>query len=65
MRTVTCHTPGCENAEQPIDIPDASPEEAAVVCGPCGQVITDGANSPGEIDDRPPEEVDAETAAQS
>jgi hypothetical protein len=37
--TVTCHTEGCGNAEQPItfDIP----EGGAVACGVCGEPITD------------------------
>lgn len=38
---VTCHTDGCPNAEHAIslDIPDVT--EPQVVCGPCGNTISD------------------------
>jgi ribosomal protein S27E len=35
---VTCHTENCENAD--IAIPFEDPADV-VVCGPCGQEITD------------------------
>lgn len=35
---VTCHTDGCENAD--VAIPFVDPADT-VICGPCGQVITD------------------------
>lgn len=35
---VTCHTENCENAD--IIIPFEDPAET-VICGPCGQEITD------------------------
>lgn len=40
--TATCHTPGCGNAETPIEC-DWSEEfpPGQVFCGPCGQPITD------------------------
>jgi hypothetical protein len=48
--TVTCHNPAagmdddgaapCPNADIPIPVADL-PEGAAVVCGACGQPITD------------------------
>jgi hypothetical protein len=48
MATVTCHTAGCGNAEQPIVIgllvedDDGIPLLShTVACGPCGQPITD------------------------
>jgi hypothetical protein len=37
--TVTCHTEGCGNADHPIPVSMA--EGALVVCGACGQEITD------------------------
>lgn len=37
LSTVICHTDGCENAGVPITLPVAD----VVVCGPCGQTITD------------------------
>lgn len=50
-RTATCHTEGCANAEQPIEVvcdyPDPDNPDAplttvgAVQCGVCGQPITD------------------------
>lgn len=48
---VTCHTPGCGNAEQPIDLtfPDVDGHPLvldAVLCGPCGQPITDVVDDP-------------------
>lgn len=45
MRTATCHTPDCENAEIPIEmgppviVDDLPP--GPIYCGPCGQEITD------------------------
>lgn len=48
MATVTCHTPDCLNADVPIEIDltfvdDDGVEQtiATVVCGVCGQQITD------------------------
>jgi hypothetical protein len=38
--TVTCHTEGCGNAEVAIDISRLD-DTIPVVCGPCGQPITD------------------------
>lgn len=35
--TVTCHTLGCGNAEVAITLPVSE----VVVCGPCGELITD------------------------
>jgi hypothetical protein len=35
---VTCHTVGCENKDIGIEVVD--PVET-VICGPCGQEITD------------------------
>jgi ribosomal protein S27E len=35
---VTCHTDGCENAGIPILFIDPAD---TVICGPCGQEITD------------------------
>jgi hypothetical protein len=37
IRTVTCHTPGCENEGVPLTLPCVD----KVVCGPCKAVITD------------------------
>jgi hypothetical protein len=37
--TVTCHTDGCSNAGHAI--PLLVPEGGAVVCGVCGEPITD------------------------
>lgn len=37
LRTVTCHTEGCENENIPITFPCFD----TVVCGCCGQLITD------------------------
>ena len=48
----TCHTMGCENAAVPIPIPEAP---GTVVCGPCGQPITDLSDTPPEL----PKEVPA------
>lgn len=36
-RTVTCDTPGCENAGRPIEVADDP--HAGVSCGPCGRWI--------------------------
>jgi hypothetical protein len=47
MATVTCHAAGCGNADVPIDLPLVSEREgetveaSSVVCGVCGQEITD------------------------
>lgn len=49
MAMVTCHTGGCENEGVPIDAMTQWQDEEtgetrytdAVVCGPCGQPITD------------------------
>lgn len=43
---VTCHTPGCENdgITIPLDVPivdDAPVSIDVVLCGVCGQTITD------------------------
>lgn len=37
---VVCHTNGCENGELAIVI-DTPDEVPVVMCGPCGQEITD------------------------
>jgi hypothetical protein len=37
--TVTCHTENCENCDIAIEVQMV--EGGAVVCGPCGQIITD------------------------
>lgn len=37
MRTVTCRTPSCENADIPITLPCAE----LVLCGACAVEITD------------------------
>lgn len=39
--TVTCHTPDCGNAEIPLDIQVVDTDSPVVICGPCGQPITD------------------------
>ena len=49
MATVTCHTEGCANAETPIhleltyrdDTTNVVHQITQVVCGVCGQPITD------------------------
>lgn len=41
MRTVTCHTEGCDNAEHPIDMEFPDDGTVMAVCGVCGQTITD------------------------
>ena len=47
MATVTCHTEGCENAGQPIDLDltytddEGNTQTMGASCGPCGQPITD------------------------
>lgn len=49
MATVTCHTEGCSNAEQPIELAlEYEDEETGetrtvegVYCGVCSQAITD------------------------
>lgn len=42
----TCHTEGCENGLQPIEIPN---DPDLVLCGPCGQPITDLTDTPPEL----------------
>ena len=37
---VACHTEGCENLDIVIEIPSYD-QEPTVICGPCGNVITD------------------------
>jgi len=37
VRTVTCHTEGCDNETLPITFPCAD----EVICGACGHPITD------------------------
>lgn len=47
--TVTCHTPGCTNADEPLELylsweDDETGDEqwvSAVMCGVCGNEITD------------------------
>jgi hypothetical protein len=51
MMHATCHTPACENAETPIPIP-ADPGD--VVCGPCGQPITDLTATPPALPEEMP-----------
>ena len=41
----TCHTPGCGNAGETLEVPD---DVDAVLCGVCGQKITDVAEGPPE-----------------
>lgn len=48
MHAVTCHTPGCLNAETPIDMQLILTDEdgaehvvGSVYCGACGEPITD------------------------
>ena len=45
MAKLTCHTTGCSNAGIPIDLDIVDPETGqpvdVVVCGACGQSITD------------------------
>ena len=48
MSKATCHTDGCGNADQAIDVeltytdPDGATHQLdGVVCGACGQPITD------------------------
>lgn len=49
MATVTCHTEDCGNADQSIDVGPLTYEDeegttqevGAVICGVCGQSITD------------------------
>jgi hypothetical protein len=40
-RTATCHTEGCANADLaiPLQVPDEP--DPTVVCGVCGQPVTD------------------------
>lgn len=42
----TCHTPTCENQGVPILVPE---DAETVVCGPCGQPITDLSTTPPEL----------------
>jgi hypothetical protein len=37
--TVICHTENCENCDIAIEI--VTYEDCIIVCGPCGQIITD------------------------
>ncbi len=53
MTTVTCHTAGCTNADVPLDAvvtwkDDDGVEHVVdeIICGVCGQPITDVANPP-------------------
>ena len=46
MVYATCRTDGCLNALIPIDIQEGA---ATVVCGPCGQPITDLTDTPPEL----------------
>ena len=41
-----CHTEGCGNAGIGMQVPD---DAEAVVCGPCGQPITDLTDTPLEL----------------
>jgi hypothetical protein len=49
VTTVTCHTEGCENVDLPIEVPPLTFHDpdtgeyvaATVVCGVCGNPITD------------------------
>lgn len=42
----TCRTPGCGNYAVPIPVPE---DPGDVVCGPCGQPITDLTTAPPEL----------------
>jgi len=42
----TCHTTGCGNEHIPIPIAEVP---GTVVCGPCGQPITDLTETPPEL----------------
>ena len=54
MSVATCHTAGCENDGIPVDVGDLTytDEETGeeypmtVVCGPCGNPITDVSEAP-------------------
>jgi hypothetical protein len=54
MVTITCHTSGCENDGEPIDVEvyDVDPvtgeqlPPTTFMCGPCGQEITDVESAP-------------------
>lgn len=37
----TCHTEDCQNADVPIQVQVVEGPDPYVVCGPCGQRITD------------------------
>lgn len=59
MATATCHTDGCGNAEQPIDVGDLTytdeetgeQRSSGVACGVCGQPITDvGSATPETVE---------------
>lgn len=45
MAWLTCHTQGCGNEGVPIELDIIDPETgepvSSVLCGPCGQPITD------------------------
>lgn len=54
MTTVTCHTEGCANAGIPLDVSLSWTDDAGdahtvteVICGPCGNPITDIADEQG------------------
>jgi hypothetical protein len=49
--TATCHTDGCPNADIPIELAfdPTGPPLSSVVCGVCGQVITDTTLPPGVL----------------
>lgn len=61
MTTATCHTDDCGNADIPLDVGDLSaPDpfgdpwvEPNVVCGVCGQQITDLEPTPTNPDPEP------------
>lgn len=48
MAILTCHTPGCANVDKPLELEITHLDDAGnqvevdtVLCGPCGQSITD------------------------
>lgn len=51
----TCHTNGCENQGIPIPIPE---DAGAVVCGVCGEPITDLATEPTALPTEVPSWLD-------
>ena len=50
LAVVICHTDGCGNAGHPITLditnPDTGEQITPVICGVCGNPITDIADSP-------------------